>query len=245
MDIHIHENNVGLGQSAANEGVDAIREAIRNRGRAVIVVATGASQFEMLSHLVLADLDWSKVTGFHLDEYIGIPESHPASFRKYLKERFVDKLPTLEAFHFVNGSAVDIDAEVARLNALISSETVDVCFAGIGENCHIAFNDPPADFETVSPYIKVSLDDACRLQQKNEGWFATLEDVPKYAVSMSVQEIMRSKKIVLSVPDERKAPAVRDMLERPISNIYPASILREHENVSLHLDQYSSSLISD
>lgn len=243
MKISVHDTKSALGQSAAREGAKAINDAIARNGHATIIVATGASQFEMLEALVREPVDWSKVTAFHLDEYVGIARDHPASFRGYLQERFVVPVGTLGEFVFVDGTAADLDGELARLNERIGRETVDVCFAGIGENCHLAFNDPPADFDTNEPYLVVTLDDACRRQQMGEGWFATLEDVPEQAISMSIRQIMKSGTLILSVPDQRKAQAVANATEKPVSNLHPASIVQRHGNCSLHLDQGSASLL--
>jgi len=209
-----------------------------------MIVATGASQFEFLEHLT-ADktLDWSKVVAFHLDEYVGLPVTHPASFRKYLRERFLEKLPCpIGAFHEVDGEN-DPVAECARLNALIAQHDIDICCLGIGENSHIAFNDPPADFETEEPFIVVDLNQTCRQQQVNEGWFATTDDVPKQAISMSVKQIMRSRMLVNSVPGERKAKAVRWTLEKDISPDYPATIMRNHPKCYLNLDRDSAAQV--
>jgi glucosamine-6-phosphate deaminase len=191
-----------------------------------------------------SDADWSKVTGFHLDEYIGLPASHPASFRRYLKERFVDRVP-LAQFHYVNGDAPDSQAECQRLGALIAPQTIDVAFIGIGENGHLAFNDPPADFDTEAPYLVVELDEGCRRQQLGEGWFATLEAVPRQAISMSIRQIMRSRAIVCSVPDQRKAKAISSAMEGPITPACPASILQKHRNTSIFLDPPAASLLRE
>ena len=178
IDTRITQDKNELGRQAAALGAEAIRAAIARHGEATIIVATGASQFEMLQNLVVAEgIDWSKVTAFHLDEYVGLPESHPASFRGYLKERFLAPLPVKPAFNFVNGEG-DPKAETKRLNALIAGRRIDLCFAGFGENCHLAFNDPPADFDTDEPYIVVTLDEACRNQQFGEGWFESFAAVP-------------------------------------------------------------------
>ena len=241
MKISIHNTKEELGTIAAEKGAELIRKAISERGEANIIVATGASQFEMLQALVLARIDWSSVTAFHLDEYIGLSENHPASFRKYLKERFVDLLP-LRAFHYVNGEADPVEA-CASLGETISQHPIDVAFIGIGENGHLAFNDPPADFEIEDPYIQVSLDEACRAQQFNEGWFPSIEAVPENAISMSVKQILKSKAIICTVPDERKAVAVRNAMEEAVSPECPASILKTHPEVHLFLDKGSSSLI--
>jgi glucosamine-6-phosphate deaminase len=244
LDIRIVPDKATLGAQAAALGADAIREALARHGEATIIVATGASQFEVLQHLVAAEgIDWSKVTAFHLDEYVGLSEAHPASFRRYLRERFVAPLGGAVTFIPVDGEN-DPQTETQRLNTLIAGRRIDVCFAGIGENCHLAFNDPPADFETTEPYIVVTLDEACRRQQFGEGWFESFEAVPQRAISMSVQQIMTSKLIVLSVPDERKAKATRDAVEGPVSPLHPASILQTHPNTVLFLDPPAASLLA-
>jgi len=245
--ILVSPNKDAMGRQAAADGAALIRAAIAKQGRATIIVATGASQFEMLSALIEeADLDWAKVTGFHLDEYTGMPPTHPASFRKYLKERFVDKI-AIGTFNYVDGEGLagngDVAAECERLDKLISEQTVDVAFVGIGENGHLAFNDPPADFETEKPYLIVDLDEACRKQQLGEGWFPNFEAVPSRAVSMSIRQIMKSKHIICTVPDERKAKAVQSTVEGPVSNEVPASILQQHEAMTLYLDEPAASLL--
>jgi glucosamine-6-phosphate deaminase len=244
MEIIIAQTKDELGEKAAHQGADFIRQAIQERGDANIILATGASQFEMLAHLVKENVDWSKVTAFHLDEYIGLPESHPASFRNYLKERFASKVP-LRAFHFVNGEAEDPQAECRRLGDIISAHPIDVAFVGIGENGHLAFNDPPADFETEEPYLVVELDEACRRQQLGEGWFASLDEVPRRAISMSIRQILKSQVIICSVPDLRKADAVKKAVEGPATPRVPASILQTHPRTFLYLDRDSASLLSD
>lgn len=242
MEIVISPSKQQSGRQAAATGAARIREAIAARGAANIIVATGASQFEMLAALVVeGDIEWNKVTGFHLDEYIGIPISHPASFRKYLKERFVDKVP-LAAFHYLNTDD-DPAAECSRVGEILRRHPIDVAFVGIGENGHLAFNDPPADFEIEEPYIIVDLDEACRQQQLGEGWFATLDEVPKQAVSMSVQQILKSKQIICTVPDARKAAAVRDTVCNSVTPHVPASILRTHPDTLLFLDEAAASLL--
>ena len=244
MEIEVHPDAGALGVAAAEEGAAAIREALTRDGAATIVVATGASQFAVLDALVAApDIDWSRVTAFHLDEYIGLPPDHPASFRRYLRGRLVDRVP-LGRFVPVDGDASDLDAELSRLNGAIEDERVAVCFAGIGENGHLAFNDPPADFETTAPYIAVDLDEACRRQQMGEGWFPTLEDVPSRAISMTVHRMMASDRLILTVPDERKARAVRGAVEGPVTPDLPASMAQRHPRCSLHLDPASASLLS-
>ena len=244
MNITIETNKNAVGKRSAEQASAYIVKAIENKGTASIIIATGASQFEFLQNLT-ADvrINWSKVTVFHLDEYVGIPVTHIASFRRYLRERFVQQLPCpLAAFHEVNASSHPTE-ECERLGALISKQEIDVCCMGIGENGHIAFNDPPADFETDKPYLVVDLDEGCRQQQVNEGWFPTLADVPKQAISMSVKQILKSKALVNSVPGERKAVAVRNALEGEISPLCPASILRTHPDCHLNLDTQSARLL--
>jgi glucosamine-6-phosphate deaminase len=242
MEIVISETKQILGKKAARMGAELIRKAIFDRGYANIIVATGASQFEMLNELVKEDIDWSVVRAFHLDEYIGISEFHPASFRKYLKERFVDIVSLLD-FIFVNGETNPYE-ECIRLGKLISKNAIDVAFVGIGENSHLAFNDPPADFETEEAYLVVTLNEDCRRQQLGEGWFPTIDDVPEKAISMSIKQIMKSKTIICSVPDLRKAEAVKKTVEGSISPAIPASIMRQHEAVWLYLDKDSASMLS-
>lgn len=241
MQIEIADDKQTLGKMAAAWGAGLIREAIERKGAANIILATGASQFEMLAALIRQEVDWSVVTCFHLDEYIDLPITHPASFRKYLKERFADKVPVRE-FFYIDGEG-DVEKECARLGALIRNHPIDVAFIGIGENGHLAFNDPPADFETDRAYIEVELDEACRRQQMGEGWFDRLEAVPERAISMSIRQILKSEHIICTVPDERKARAVKAAVEGPVTPELPASILQEHERTSLFLDQYSGSLL--
>jgi glucosamine-6-phosphate deaminase len=239
MDIIIKSSPAELGIAAGNTAGELIRNAITENGAANIILATGASQFETLTQLIKEEVDWSKVTMFHLDEYIGLPESHPASFRKYLKERFLAHVAPLKAVHLVDGQA-NPEIECRRLGDLISQNPIDVALVGIGENGHLAFNDPPADFDTEEPYLVVNLDEECRHQQFGEGWFKSLSEVPGKAISMSVQQILKSKHIVCSVPDKRKADAVKNCLEQPVSNKYPSSILRLHPDCRLYLDKDSA-----
>ena len=231
-----------MGAAAAAHGVSKLQAVLAEKGSASFIVATGASQFEMLAKLAEADLPWNKLTGFHLDEYVGLSINHEASFRKYLWERFVSRLPLpLAAFHFLDGEE-DADAECRRASELIEQTSIDVAFVGIGENGHLAFNDPPADFETDQPYLTVDLDDACRQQQFGEGWFPTLDAVPRQAISMSVRQIMKSDAIVCTVPDERKAEAVKNATQGPVTPEVPASILQEHPDCRLFLDTAAASL---
>ncbi len=244
MQTIITANSAEMGRVAAERAAQDLRTAINERGRANLVIATGASQFDVLSQLIAQpDIDWSKIHGFHLDEYIGVPIEHPASFCRYLKERFVDHVPLAE-FHYLRGDA-DPNETIARVGDLLKQSPIDVAMVGIGENGHLAFNDPPADFETEDPYLIVELDEPCRQQQVGEGWFASLADVPTQAISMSVRQIMKSARIYCSVPDERKAEAVRRTLEDEISPQIPASILREHDGATLILDEAAASQLSD
>jgi glucosamine-6-phosphate deaminase len=244
MRIDISPSKQELGRRAATEGSQLIRAALNQRGKANIILATGASQFEMLADLVRQPVDWSQVTCFHLDEYVGMPMSHSASFRKYLKERFLDQLATPPAaFHFLNAER-DPKTECQRLGEVIKQHPIDVAFIGIGENGHLAFNDPPADFETREPYITVELDDACRRQQFGEGWFPTFDAVPKQAISMSIRQILASNAIICSVPDDRKAEAVGKAVEGPLTAQLPASILRNHPATTLFLDEPAAAKLS-
>ena len=240
----VERNRLELGVAAAAHGARLIRAALDARGRANIILATGSSQLEMLDALRSEpDLRWDRVTVFHLDEYVGLPITHPASFRLYLWQRFVSKLPLpLAAFHTVDGER-DLAAECERLGALIEGTPIDVAFIGIGENAHLAFNDPPADFETDRPYLVVTLDEACRRQQQGEGWFPTLAEVPTRAISMSVRQIMKSRAIICTVADRRKAIAVRASLDGEMTPAVPASILQRHPACTCYLDGEAASLL--
>jgi glucosamine-6-phosphate deaminase len=244
MKLTVYDTAAAAGQAAAEAAADTLREAIRNRGQAVFVAATGSSQLDFLAHLTVAPgIDWRRTTMFHLDEYIGIPAGHPASFRRYLTERFLGRVP-VGTVHLVAGDAPDIAAELARLNGLIAGTAIDAAFIGIGENGHVAFNDPPADFATETPFIVVDLDEACRRQQVGEGWFPSVDAVPRQAVSMSVRQILRAARIVCTVPDARKARAVKETVEGEIGPMVPASILRTHPDCRLFLDRDAAALLS-
>jgi glucosamine-6-phosphate deaminase len=245
METIICADAEALARAAAECGAAAIREAIARRGQATVVLATGTSQLATLHHLAGApDIAWHRVQGYHLDEYIGLPISHPASFRRYLWQRFISRLPfPLAAFHYINGEG-DPHAECDRLSAAIVRDEVDVAFIGIGENGHLAFNDPPADFQTSEPYIVVELDTACRRQQLGEGWFERLADVPRQAISMSIRQIMASRALVCAVPDLRKAEAVSRCLDGPVTEHAPASILQRHPDCTVFLDPASASLLA-
>lgn len=246
MEIIVSENKNRLGEKAGKTAASVIRKAIAEKGTANIILATGQSQFETLEQLVSEqDIDWGKVRMFHLDEYIGLKESSKASFRKYLKERFIEKVtPLLEAY-LINGEATDPEQECERLGQIIQKYPIDLAFVGIGENGHLAFNDPPADFETENAYLVVNLDEKCRKQQLGEGWFATVDDVPRQAISMSVKQMMKAKKIICACPDNRKAQAVKNCITLPVSNLHPASILQEHPDCALFLDNASAALLNE
>ena len=233
-----------MGEAAGNNAALKIESAINDFQEANIILATGASQFHTLNTLVNYDIiDWSRVSVFHLDEYIGIGENHPASFRLYLKQRFLDKVGKVKDFQFINGTAKNPQDECERLNRLINPLEIHVALVGIGENGHLAFNDPPADFNIDDPYIIANLDKACRMQQVGEGWFDGLEDVPTQAISMTIRQIMKSKSIVCSVPDERKAKAVKACVLGEVSNLHPASILQNHKDCTIYLDKGSAKFI--
>ena len=245
MNVEVFPTAAQMGAAAAARGAAVLRDAIAERGSAAVVVATGASQFEVLAALVeQSNLDWSKVIGFHLDEYLGLPATHPASFRRYLRERFVSRVP-LAAFHELDGEADDPAAECRRVGGLLTEQPIDAAFVGIGENGHLAFNDPPADFETTEPYLIVELDEACRRQQLGEGWFESPGDVPRRALSMSVRRILESRTILCSVPDARKADAVRAAVEGPVTPEVPASVLRTHPDCTLLLDEAAAAKLTD
>jgi glucosamine-6-phosphate deaminase len=229
---------------AASAASAILRQRLDQQQQVSLVLATGASQFGLLENLVSAPgIAWERVIAFHLDEYAGLPQSHPASFRKYLEERFASQVP-LRRFHTVQADAPDLLAECARLETLIRQAPVDLALIGIGENGHLAFNDPPADFGTGRAYLVVDLDQACRQQQVGEGWFGSLLEVPTQAISMSIPQIMQSRAIICTVPDLRKAQAVRCALLGPVTPGCPASILRNHSDCQVFLDQDSASLVA-
>lgn len=243
MQIKVLKNARTLGAAAGKKAAELIEQTISEKGTANIILATGTSQFETLLELIQdKTINWDKVTIFHLDEYIDLPEDHPASFRKYLKERVLAYINKPSATYFINGEN-DPQQECRIIGKTILNHPIDVALLGIGENGHLAFNDPPADFDTEDPYIIVRLDDECIAQQFNEGWFLKIEDVPKQAISMSIKHIMKSKAIICSVPDARKAKAVKDCLEGDVSNMRPGSVLQQHDNCLIYLDEASASLL--
>jgi glucosamine-6-phosphate deaminase len=243
MLLKVFPDKRSLSQAAAEQAATAIRNAISRQGRARIVAATAASQIDFLVALTKApSIDWSKVEVFHLDEYIGLPVTHPGSFRKMLLEQLVQKTG-ISKYHLLDGDAPDPAAVARRVSKELASSPVDIEFLGIGENGHVAFNDPPANFEMEDPYIIVELDEACRRQQVGEAWFANISQVPRRALSMSVRQVLKAKEILAVVPDERKAQAIRACFAGEISPMAPASILRTHQNATIYLDKNSASLL--
>jgi len=243
MLLRVFEESHSLGRAAAEQAAAAIRRAVLQRGRVRIIGASAASQFEFLEALTSTpDIDWKRVELFHLDEYIGLPITHPASFCKFLQDRLIGKTG-ITNYHLLNGEKDPADV-IRATNKAISEAPIDVAFVGIGENGHLAFNDPPADFETDEPYIVVNLDEVCRRQQVGEGWFPNLEAVPKRAISMSVKQILKSKEILAVVPGPKKAQAIKACFDGPISPMAPSSILRTHPNATVYLDRESAALLS-
>ena len=240
MRVKTYADRQTMSRAAARAAAGLIREAIGERGTARIVAATGASQLDFLQAIVAAPgIDWRQVELFHLDEYVGLPIDHPASFRRYLLDRLI--VPAGIVRHHLLDGEHDATLTAQQIGDLLARRPVDVAFVGIGENGHLAFNDPPADFDTPSPYIVVTLDEACRRQQVGEGWFASLADVPSRAISMSIRQILTSRQIIAVVPDARKADAVHACLEGPVSPMAPASILRTHAHAIVYLDRESAS----
>jgi glucosamine-6-phosphate deaminase len=242
VDIRIFDSPAILGKQAAADAATAILDAVEARGAARVIAATGASQFHFLASLIASrEIPWDQVELFHLDEYLGLPATHPASFRKYLQDRLIGPAG-ISKTHLIDGEG-DPELVCHTVAKAISAAPIDVAFIGIGENGHLAFNDPPADFETREPYLVVTLDEACRRQQVGEGWFPSIEQVPTRAISMSVQQILASRRLLCIVPDERKAVAVRDAVNGPVTPEVPASILQTHPATTLYLDRASASLL--
>jgi len=243
MIVRVFDDKKSLGAAAADQAAKAIRRAVKDRGAARIIAATGNAQLEFLDVLTRAEgIDWKNVEMFHLDEYVGLPMTHPASFQKYLLEQLINKV-RMTRYHLLDGT-IDANETARRVGEALRSAPIDIAFVGIGENGHLAFNDPPADFETEEPYIVVELDEACRRQQVGEGWFANLSEVPKRAISMSVKQVLKAKEIIGIVPDARKAKAVKLCFDGEISPMAPASILRTHAAATIYLDRESASLLS-
>jgi glucosamine-6-phosphate deaminase len=243
MKIRTYVDRSTMSRAAARRAAHSLRAAIDERGGARIIAATGASQFEFLDALTQAPgIDWQQVEMFHLDEYVGLPATHPASFRRYLLERLINRTG-ITRYHLLDADD-NATAVAERVGREVLRAPIDVAFVGIGENGHLAFNDPPADFETERPYLIVALDEACRRQQVGEGWFASIIDVPSHAVSMSVRQILKSREIICVVPDARKAEAVRSCFEGDVAPMAPASILRTHGNTVVYLDRDSAALLA-
>ena len=244
LNIKIFATKDEMGKAAADAVAKKLNDAISEKGFSNLILATGASQFQFLEHLQKQVIDWKKITVFHLDEYKGMPVTHPASFRKYLKERILDKVQPKQVY-YLNGDAPDVEAEVLHYENLLKEHPIDIACIGIGENGHIAFNDPPvADFNDPKLVKVVELDEACRKQQLGEGWFPTFDDVPTHALSLTISAIMRCKAISCVVPDERKAEAVYNTLNAEISTACPATILRTHQDTVLYLDEGSASKLN-
>jgi glucosamine-6-phosphate deaminase len=243
MEVKVFDDKLSLSRAAAEQAAASLRRSIAQHGSVRIIVATGASQIDFLDELSKASgIDWERVEMFHLDEYIGLPITHPASFRKYLRERLIQKTG-IRKYHFLDGDS-NFSESVKNVGEALTAAPIDIAFLGIGENGHLAFNDPPADFKTEEPYLIVTLDEACKRQQAGEGWFPSISDVPKQAISMSVRQILKSKELIVVVPDVRKAQAVKSSLEGDISPMVPASILRIHPNATIYLDRNSAALLT-
>ncbi len=245
LKVEIFRTAAEMGTASAVFVSDILKKAIDERGSASLILGTGASQYPLHDELLLKDLDWKKITLFHLDEYIGIDSNHPASFRRFLRERIAEKVFPGNVY-YLNGDASDPEQEIKRYEALLKNNPVDVACIGIGENGHIAFNDPVvADFNDPEYLKVVKMDDACRRQQVGEGWFPSLADVPETALTLTIPAIMDSRYISCTVPDERKSDAVYNTLEKEINTSCPASVLRRHNNAVLFLDRFSAIKLPD
>lgn len=245
MDVKIYPTTEAMGKAAAEMAVEELSRCIAEKGKASFMAATGASQFAFLEALTKTDkVDWAKTTMFHLDEYIGIPADHPAAFRRYLRERLIDKVHP-GAVNLIDGSADDPAAECERLSRLVEEHGIDVAFVGIGENGHLGFNDPPADFNTDAVFHVARLNDTCRQQQVGEGWFETVDDVPEKAITISIPGVLKAKRILCIVPEERKAEAVKGAVTGPVSPDCPSSAMQHHPNTTLLLDKDSASLLDE
>ena len=242
MEFKIFDDRESMGKSAAVQAAAAIRRAILDRGRARIVAATAASQKEFLDALTRAPgIDWRLVEAFHLDEYIGLPVTHPGSFRKMMLDQLISKTGIIN-YHLLGGDGEEADV-VRGASEAVASAPIDIAFLGIGENGHLAFNDPPADFETEEPYLVVQLDEACRRQQVGEAWFADITDVPQQAISMSVKQILKARELLAVAPGSQKAQAIHACFNGEVTPMAPASILRNHPNTTVYLDRASAALL--
>src|SRR5580704_14224418 len=245
MKLFVFHNPAETAAAAGAQAAGLIKKTIQEKGVAHIVMATGTSQFDVIGYLVEdKSIAWDKVIMFHLDEYIGIPSSHKAGFANYLKERLLEKVPALRNAYLIN-SEEDPLIECKRLGSLIISHPIDLALVGIGENGHLAFNDPPADFDNDNSYIVVELDPVCRMQQFKEGWFNRLEEVPVSAISMSIRQIMKSNAIICTVLQQRKAEAVKNCFQHEPSPLYPASILQKHPVCFIYMDDAAASQLDN
>jgi len=245
MQVAIYETEEQTAAGAAERAAQELRRCITGKGRATFMAATGASQIAFLGALVRQKgVDWAKTTMYHLDEYVGLSEAHPASLRHYLRERLIDVVHP-GTVHLIDGNASDSAAECARLSRLVAQRGIDVAFVGIGENAHLGFNDPPADFDTDALFTLVELSETCRAQQAHEGWFQTVDEVPRKAITITIPGIMRSKCIICTVPEARKAEAVKCALTAPVTPKCPASVLQKHPHTYVFLDAASASLLDD
>ncbi len=245
VNVNVFPTKLEASNAAADRAAKILQSALDTKSTVCFVAATGASQFDFLESLCKHDeIDWKRTEMFHLDEYIGLSATHPASFRYYLNKRLIEKIHPGK-INFIKGDAINTALECKRISEIISKKIIDVAFIGIGENGHLAFNDPPADFETKAPYLIVELDEKCRKQQVGEGWFNSIEEVPEKAISMSINQILKAKNIICTCLEKRKAKAVRECLleSSPITPIHPASILKVHNNVYCYLDKDSASLL--
>jgi glucosamine-6-phosphate deaminase len=244
LTVHVADDVDEMARDAAVDAAASLRAAIAARGEANVMLATGNSQLAFLVELVrMPDIAWERVRAFHMDEYVGLQPSHSASFQRYMRERVAAQLPVME-FNYLSGDAPDPQAEAARYEALLRAHPLDVCCAGIGENGHLAFNDPPvADFDDDRDVKVVALDEASRRQQVGEGHFATIDDVPTHAITVTIPALLRAGRVLVIVPEARKARPVRDVLYGPVSTACPASILRRRPNATLYLDLESSALL--
>ena len=241
MIVRVYESQESMAAAAAVFVAAGLRTAVSLRGNATLVAATGKSQLKFLQALTgIEAVPWERISLFHLDEYVGLPKGHPADFQDYLKEHLVDRVHPAEA-HFIDGRTGDPETERQRYGSLLAAREVDLCFLGIGENCHLAFNDPPADFKNSDPFLLVKINESSRAQQFGEGWFASLEDVPRRAITISMNRILKSRCLVIVAPEMRKARAVKDALERPVDPRYPATVLKRHPDAHLFLDIDSAS----
>jgi glucosamine-6-phosphate deaminase len=245
LSVRVFDDVQSLAAAAATDAACSIRAAIGDRGEANVILATGNSQLMFLAALIEhTDVDWTRVTAFHMDEYVDLPPTHSASFQRYMREKVAATIPVKE-FHYLTGDTGDAQAEADRYAALLRSHPLDLCVCGIGENGHLAFNDPPvADFDDPADVKIVALEPASRRQQVAEGHFATIDDVPTHAITVTIPALVRARRLLAIVPETRKAVPVRDALTGPIATSCPASYLRRQSHATLYLDADSASLLA-